>query len=189
MKKGKFSIYSAVIIISLLFSTISMNYSYGQCANKKEDVKTCKKGNHSDKSGPFNFIPNLTDDQKSKIKDLHLNLKKETILLKNQIGEKEAHLKTITMVDKVDMSEVNKTIDESFALKASLAKKKATFHQEVRALLNNEQKVVFDSKASCGKHKGNGKMNGKKGCCEDGQKNGKNCNKDAGNNDSPAGTK
>lgn len=168
-----------------MLSGMIVNKSYGQKAEKQENIKTCKKDHNCDKNGPLGFIPNLTEEQKSKIKELHLNLKKEVILLKNQIGEKEAHLKTITMVDKVDMGEVNKTIDETYALKASLAKKRSAFHQEVRALLNNEQRIIFDSKASCCKKSNHKKMDGKNKGCGEAPKGGKNCNMNGNNNDIP----
>lgn len=188
MRKRKISIISAVLLCSLLLSVFVINNSYGQSTDKKEDGKICKKQQGCDKRGPFNFIPNLTEDQKTKIKELHLNLQKEVVQIKNQINEKEAHLKTVSMLEKVDMTEVNKTIDEVFALKASLAKKKAAFHQDVRNLLTTEQKVVFDAKADCKKQKGHNmrKGDGSKKCSGDGNKKGMDCKSKCGGSGHPA---
>jgi Spy/CpxP family protein refolding chaperone len=177
MKIKKVSVFSMVLISAMLLSAFVPKNSFGQKAEKQENVKNCKKDQGCHKKGSFSFIPNLTEDQKTKINDLHLIVQKDVLQLKNQMGEKEAHLKTVSMVDKVDMVEVNKTIDEMFVLKASIAKKKEAFHQDVRNLLTVEQKVVFDSKMGCEKKMGHGKckMNGDNNCS--GKGNGKgSCN-------------
>jgi Spy/CpxP family protein refolding chaperone len=185
MRIKKVSIFSMILISGMLLSAFVPKSSFSQKVEKQENVKTCKKDQSCKKSDHFGFIPNLTEDQKTKISDLHLNFQKENLQLKNQMEEKEAHLKTVSMVDKVDMVEVNKTIDEMFVLKASIAKKKEALHQDIRNLLTVEQKVVFDSKASCKKQKGHcsGKMNDNRGC---GKANGKgNCNGNGNNENCP----
>ncbi len=91
-------------------------------------------------------IPDLTDQQKQKIEDLCLANKKETTQIKNQMNEKQAHLKTLQGADKADMAAINKTIDEISGLKADLMKKCAATKQSIRELLNDKQKVAFDAK-------------------------------------------
>ena len=71
-------------------------------------------------------------------------MQKETLPIKNQIDEKKAHLKTVSSGDNVDVTAVNKTIDEIYSLKADMAKKREAFRQDVRKLLNDEQKLAFD---------------------------------------------
>ncbi len=89
-------------------------------------------------------ISDLTAEQQKQIDALKLNLMKESMAIKNQIEEKKAHLITVSSGDNVDMTAVNKTIDELFALKADLVKKHQAFKQDVRKLLTADQKVVFD---------------------------------------------
>jgi Spy/CpxP family protein refolding chaperone len=88
--------------------------------------------------------PELTKEQQDKIDKLKMDMAKDAISLKNQIEEKRAHLKTISMVDQPDMTAINKTIDEMYVLKSELAKKKAAHIQKVRKILTPEQRLHFD---------------------------------------------
>jgi Spy/CpxP family protein refolding chaperone len=113
---------------------------------------------------------NLTAEQKTQIEKLKTAHMKEMIGLKNQLQEKKAHLHTVSTVDKVDMVEVNKTIDEIGALKTEMMKKKEAHKQEVRKLLTEEQRLKFDMQHGCcggdddhGKGCGKG-MKGNAGC-------------------------
>ena len=72
--------------------------------------------------------------------------------LRNQLGEKKARLRTLTTADKVNMTEVNKVIDDIGAMQTQLMKLKEQRRQEIRKLLNDEQRVMFD--AHHGSHDG-----------------------------------
>ncbi len=169
MKKTKINF---IIMLAFLVASFASNYAIaqGQCQyhgkNGVHGEGMCK----GDKN--MAFITDLTEDQQKQIDALKLNIIKESISIKNLIGEKQAHLKTISTGDNVDMAAVNKTIDELFALKADLHKKHITFQQDVRKLLTADQKVMFDIHA--GKCKGQGmgqgcQMNGKgKSDCKSG---------------------
>ena len=89
---------------------------------------------------------------------------KEITPLKNELTEKKAHLKTLESAEKPDKDAINKTIDEIYLLKAEVTKKQSAFRQDVRKLLNDEQKIIFDMHQSKGmgkcKSKGNGKCQG-----------------------------
>ncbi len=110
-------------------------------------------------------IPDLTDEQKEKIKELHLGMMKEALPISNQIAENRAKLKTLSTADPVDMKAIDKLIDDNAGLQASLKKKMAATHQEVRKLLTDEQRIVFDSRA--GRRGGDrfGRRNSMRGNC------------------------
>lgn len=112
-------------------------------------------------------LPDLTDEQKEKIKELRLGLMKEALPIRNQIAENWAKLKTISTADPVDMKAIDKLIDENSILQASLKKEKAANHQEVRKLLTDEQRIVFDSRAGRGDRFG--RRNFMKGNCRGGR--------------------
>lgn len=95
--------------------------------------------------GGFDRIPDLTDAQKESIKKIRLAAQKDMLPLRNQINEKMAHLQTLNTAEKADMKAIDKTIDEVYALKADMAKTQAKSRQEVRKLLTEEQRLVFDS--------------------------------------------
>jgi len=130
------------IFITLLFLNASR-----MMAQKSDTTKSHRHGHHTAMYG----IPNLTDDQKKKIKDLRTPLQKEVLPLKNQLAEKRAHLKTLQTADKADLKSINSTIDEMSQLQSQIMKKHAAHTQAVRALLTDEQRVAFDTRASSGR--------------------------------------
>lgn len=91
------------------------------------------------------LIPDLTEDQQSKMKDIHLNMMKESLSIRNKLGENRAKLKTLQTAENPDMKAIDKLIDESSSLHADLQKKAAANHQQVRSLLTEDQRVIFDS--------------------------------------------
>lgn len=92
------------------------------------------------------LLPGLTEDQKKQIKDIMLKTREAVLPLTNQLREKEAHLQTLQTAGQVDMKAVDQTIDEMGALRIQIAKKRAASRQDIRKLLTDEQRVVFDSR-------------------------------------------
>jgi len=90
-------------------------------------------------------IPDLTADQKASIEKIMLTHKKEMLTQRNLVGVKKAELKVLMTADKADMSAINKKIDEISVLKTDMAKKQAATHQDIRKLLNDKQRLWFDT--------------------------------------------
>lgn len=90
-------------------------------------------------------MPNMTDDQKTKIDALRVTHLKEMTTLRNQIREKQAHLTTLESADKADMNAINKTIDEISDLRNKKMKQRASHRQDVRNILTEEQRAYFDA--------------------------------------------
>lgn len=141
--------------VSLMFATPA---TYAQCQQQKqkEQQQVQQQVTPDNEKPGCCGIKDLTPDQEKQMKSLKQKMMKEMLPLKNQIAEKKAHLNTISTGDNVDMTAVNKTIDELFALKAEIAKKQNQFKQDVRKLLNDEQKVMFDMHQAKGENDGNG---------------------------------
>lgn len=91
-------------------------------------------------------IPNLSEEQESQLKAIHLKSEKAALPLKNQVGEKEARLQTLTTSMDFDAKAVNNIIDEIDTLKSDLMKLKITSNQEVKAILTEEQLIFFNKK-------------------------------------------
>ncbi len=127
---------TAIFLVSMMTINVS--------AQEAKSNATCVKKEQS------NGIPNLTDDQKAKIKEIRTSHMKTTTEIKNQLSEKKAHLKTITATDKTDQKEIDATIDQITALQNKMMKNNVGMRMEIRAQLTDEQKVYFDS------HKGGG---------------------------------
>ncbi len=102
-------------------------------------------------------IPDLTEEQKSAIKALRTEAKKQRLPLKNQLNEKRARLRTIATSSNVNMNELNKVADEIGSLRNQLMKQQLATHQKVRDLLTEEQRIHFDSRPMKSMRRGAGK--------------------------------
>lgn len=98
--------------------------------------------------GIENRIPDLTDTQKEKIKTLRTAHLKDAQQIKNQMGIKRAELKALQTAENPDLDAINKKIEERSALRLDLEKKSAAHKQSIRALLTDDQKVVYDKQTS-----------------------------------------
>jgi Spy/CpxP family protein refolding chaperone len=105
-----------------------------------------KEGMHGYKMSKHKgMIPGLSEEQQEQIKTLRTEHMKAMQPLRNQLGEKKARLRTLTTADKVNMAEVNKVIDDIGKMQTQLMKRKEQRRQEIRKLLNDEQRVIFDA--------------------------------------------
>jgi len=112
------------------------------------------KGNGYGKGNCYAAL-NLSDEQEQQIEKLRTAHQKEILPLRNQLGEMEAKLRTLTTGDKVDMALVNKQIEDISTVKLTLAKKREAHRQDVRKLLTDDQRVQFDMHSGKG-NRGNG---------------------------------
>lgn len=90
-------------------------------------------------------IPNLSDDQKAKIETLKTKALKESNLLRSSLNERRAHLNTLSIADAPDQKAIDNEIDEMGKLQTTLRKLHAKLRQDIRALLNDDQKIYFDT--------------------------------------------
>ncbi|MDP2422912.1 MAG: Spy/CpxP family protein refolding chaperone [Bacteroidales bacterium] len=112
-------------------------------------------------------LPNLNDEQMEQIKSIRLKTTKDTQKFHNEIGEKQARLHTLSTTDNADMKAINKTIDEIATLRAEVQRTHMAQRQAIRKLLNDEQRIMFDSRPRgtrgfAAGHKG---AKGKGACC------------------------
>ncbi|MFH2141236.1 MAG: Spy/CpxP family protein refolding chaperone [Bacteroidota bacterium] len=122
---------------------------------------------HGDKAGKCCMnIPDLTDDQKGKIEKLHTGNMKAFMPMKNELKEKKAKMHTLMTAEKVDMVQIDKVIDEMGAIEVNIEKKHAAMVQEIRKILTEDQRLMFDMQ-SCKMREGMDKN-----CCPGGLKSG-----------------
>ena len=116
-------------------------------------VKAQKSDAKPASNGIERIVTDLSDKQKEDINVLRTAHIKEAQQLKNQMGIKRAELKALQEVDSPDMDAINKKIEERAALRTDLEKKTASFKQDVRKVLTEDQRVVYDKNSKKG-HKG-----------------------------------
>lgn len=108
-------------------------------------------GNHQASQQHKDYL-NLTDDQKAKFKSIKESYEQKTQSIKLQLKEKEAHLDVLRVADKADMKAINKTVEEIGNLKIEKEKLKEAKHQELRQVLDAEQRAKYDKFYSSKKH-------------------------------------
>lgn len=87
----------------------------------------------------------LTEQQQEQIKQIRLKHQKEINDLSNELAEKMAAYRTLMQQDKADMKNIESNIDQRTALMAGMMKKRAAMHQEIRSVLTEEQRLLWDS--------------------------------------------
>ena len=95
--------------------------------------------------GDHPMIPDLTEKQKEKMKELRVEHMKEVQTFKNSMGELKAQLRTLQAADKPNMNKIYSLIDELGKQHTEMMKLKAAHMQEIRKLLTDEQRVFFDA--------------------------------------------
>jgi Spy/CpxP family protein refolding chaperone len=155
MKTTQFKSLAALYILLILSSASHILAQHGQMNGPKQGP------------GFKSNIPDLTEEQQKKLSDLGLEHQKNMLQFRNQMDVKNAQLNLLSTADKADMNAINKTIDEIGTLKTQMMKERENHHQQVRSLLTEKQRVIFDTQRG-NKHrgdfdKGNMRMNGFRG--------------------------
>ena len=88
---------------------------------------------------------NLTEEQKTKIEEIHLNGQKAMIPLRHKIREKNAQLRRLKMSEEYDETAVNVLIEEIGELRTAMMVMRTAHMQQVRELLTPEQRIKFDA--------------------------------------------
>jgi len=112
------------------------------------------------KGGPENGL-NLTDAQKEAFKQNRVAMQKQLQPIKNELGEAEAHQKTLMSAEKPDLAAINKNIEKMGSLKVEMEKIRTKNHLDIRAQLTEEQRLKFD--AAKGHMRGGEGMKGHRG--------------------------
>jgi len=105
------------------------------------------------KGGPENGL-NLTDAQKDAFKQNQLAMQKQLQPIQNELGEAEAHQKTLMSAEKPDLVAINNNIEKIGGLKVEMEKIKTKNHLDIRAQLTEEQRLKFDAFKGKMKHDG-----------------------------------
>ena len=137
------------LALSLLLGTAGLN---AMAQNEQENERRDRPGKHwrshrgsgDGEARAFN-IPGLTDEQREEIKKVRIEAQKETLPVRNEMKEKRARLNTLRTAEEADMNEIYKVVEDIGALQTQLMKNRENTRQQVRSLLNEEQRLYFDS--------------------------------------------
>lgn len=102
-----------------------------------------ERGEHGPRKAGPPQIPNLTEEQKMQMKAIHLEIEKAALPIRNQIGEKEARLRTLVTAANYDEKAVNKVLDEMGELKTDVRKLEIAGLQKAKEVLTEEQMLFL----------------------------------------------
>lgn len=91
-------------------------------------------------------IPNLTEEQKSQLKEIKQAGKKSTEASRKQLREVREMISAEKAAEKPDMNKVNSLIDKAAVIKADIEKARAASEVKMRSVLTPEQQKAFDAK-------------------------------------------
>lgn len=105
------------------------------------------------------WMETLTEEQREKMKEIRLSAQENVLALENQIRERKSRLNTLSTGETIDAKAAHSTIEEISNLESDLQKLRWNSRMEIRKLLTNEQKVLFDTFHSQN-HRGPQRRNG-----------------------------
>ncbi len=91
------------------------------------------------------IIPDLTEEQSEKFKDLRIAMLRETQPILNKMRELRAAYHTEITSENPDMEAIEKNINERTALQAEMMKSHARHHLAVANILTEDQRVIFNN--------------------------------------------
>lgn len=90
-------------------------------------------------------IPGITKEQSEKIDRLNLEAEKKILPLRAEIKQKEAQLEALAITDAPALKDMDTIIDAIAGLQAKIAKIHNAARQDIRKLLDDNQRTAFDS--------------------------------------------
>ncbi|MEI6275257.1 MAG: periplasmic heavy metal sensor [Prolixibacteraceae bacterium] len=134
----------AKILVSLILMTLSFAL-VAQTSDllAKKQMKDTRVARMNKMEGAANQL-NLTEEQKGAFKQSAIAMHKSLQPLRNELGEAEAHQRTLVTAEKPDFTAINKNIEKIGGIRVEMAKIQARRIVEMRTGLSDEQKMKFD---------------------------------------------
>jgi len=148
MRKTKLNIWIAGIIVMFMLTGFQANAQRDRGHGSHKGYKSTSAKDYGEGTGSLSRMEStldLTEEQKTQIDKLHLDLQKESLPAKNKVREKWAQLQTL-ITENGDESNIDKLIDDIGDLQVTIDKQRIKTHLKVRELLTEEQKIKFDTR-------------------------------------------
>jgi Spy/CpxP family protein refolding chaperone len=138
------------LIMAIVIGTMMVAPFYGWSQSQQRELK---RPEHF-QVAMLEKMPGMTTELKTKMDALKVTHMKQIQALKNKMHELKAHQRTLETADKPDMKAVYANIDEMTKLQNQMMKAQADHRNEIRSMLNDEQKLWFDNHSRGGERKG-----------------------------------
>ena len=159
MKNQKSRKLSYVLALAMLFISVTLSAQqarrgYGEHHPPRMEQNESGQKRMQQRGPRKPHIPNLTEEQKEQLHGFRVEMDKKVLPLQNEIGEKEARLKTLTTSESYNASEVEDLIEELGEVKTELEKLKVGQTQKIKSILTEEQLVAFNKQLISAQKKG-----------------------------------
>lgn len=145
MKKQVLTIVGCIFLFMML-TDVAAQRGRNPIRQQGPDRAKTSVGEKPGQLGVCMAIEDLTPEQQEKIRALHLNRMEASALHRASMDELQAKKRGLMLAQNPDMAEVDRLIDEMSALRAQWMKDNAAHRQEVRNMLSDEQRIIFDTK-------------------------------------------
>lgn len=88
----------------------------------------------------------LSEEQTTQIADLRIALTAKNLTLRNDLGVMRAKMQSLRTGDNQNLKDISNLIDDMSKVQAQIRKNAAEHRLAVRALLTDDQKVMFDAR-------------------------------------------
>ena len=109
----------------------------------RERLEQRRESIQNGESDPISIL-NLTEEQRKSFREINSNHLSVTKPLKKEMKKKKLEMQLEKMEDKIDVTTVNKLIDEISDLEAEMRKSEFIRNLEIRSLLDDEQQMRLD---------------------------------------------
>ena len=142
-----------LVIVTLFIS--DMAYSQVQRGNNfqrrgmidrdqiRERLEMRRESTQNGENEPIRLL-NLSEEQRKSFKEINSKHLSQVKPIKKEMMKKKLEMQLEKMEDKIDISSVNKLIDEISDLEAELRKSEFSRNLEFRSLLDDEQEMRFE---------------------------------------------
>ena len=125
-------------VIAMLSSAV-----VAQNASTPERAQNGKRSMHKEL---LNDIPDLTEEQKAQIEEIHKSAKEGMKAQREESKEIRMKIMELKTAENPDQAQINKLIDRQSAIKADMMKQRTAAELKVRSILTPEQRKVLDAK-------------------------------------------
>ena len=109
----------------------------------RERLEQRRESIQNGESDPIRVL-NLTEEQRKSFREINSNHLSLTKPLKKEMKKKKLEMQLEKMEDKIDVTTINKLIDEISDLEAEMRKSEFIRNLEIRSLLDDEQQMRLD---------------------------------------------
>ena len=109
----------------------------------KERLEMRKESMRNRENDPL-ILLNLTEEQRKSFKEINSKYLSTVKPIKKEMIKKKLEMQLEKMEDKIDISLVNRLIDDLSDLEAELRKSEFSRNLEIRSLLDDEQEMRFE---------------------------------------------